>query len=62
MEVIDLALRPLDREIFNRARECCQRLLDAGSDVNAQGHLGYTPLHFSASTNLVSVTDNGVDP
>jgi ankyrin repeat protein len=48
------------------ARKCCQLLLDAGSNVNAQGHCYMTPLHISASKNLTGVMElllqHGADP
>ncbi|KAJ5669013.1 Ankyrin repeat-containing protein [Penicillium macrosclerotiorum] len=55
-----------DAARLQRARECCQVLIDAGANVNAQGLRGNTSLHISASKNLSSVVEllleNGADP
>jgi ankyrin repeat protein len=56
----------VDEERLEQARKCCQLLLDAGTNVNAQGHSHQTPLHLSASRNLTTVTElllqHGADP
>lgn len=53
-------------ERLEEARKCCQLLLDAGSNVNTQGHCYQTPLHLSVSKNLTTVTElllqHGADP
>lgn len=58
--------RRINEERLENARKCCQLLLDAGSNVNAQGHQHQTPLHISASRNLTTVTElllqHGADP
>ncbi|KAJ5369033.1 Ankyrin repeat-containing protein [Penicillium cataractarum] len=58
--------RRIDEERLENARKCCQLLLDAGSNVNAQGNRHQTPLHISVSRNLTTVTElllqHGADP
>ncbi|KAJ5331152.1 hypothetical protein N7476_000935 [Penicillium atrosanguineum] len=55
-----------DESELIRAQECCHLLLDAGCNPNAKGYCGYTPLHISAGSNMITVAmtllENGADP
>ncbi|KAJ5301629.1 hypothetical protein N7508_006492 [Penicillium antarcticum] len=57
---------PQIAEVQQRARECCQLLLDAGCDPNSRGYDENTPLHFCAASNLIVVAEtllkHGADP
>ncbi|KAJ5771074.1 uncharacterized protein N7511_003125 [Penicillium nucicola] len=57
---------PQTAEVQERARECCQMLLDAGCDPNVRGYEENTPLHFCAGSNLVLVAEtllkHGAEP
>jgi ankyrin repeat protein len=57
--------QPEEHELI-QAEECCRLLLDAGCNPNATGYRGYTPLHISAGSKLITVAkailENGADP